>query len=285
MRRLRALVPVLLLILLLGLCIAAGFVSQHRILRWGFSTLHNRYSFLIDHQEFLIRTSPPPKKEDAEAWVLLKRLRNDDVQWSATSYHGWNSEADGGMVGPYLTPVFKQDSIGSKLSKLSKTSDEPFLRALDSPQKFVAAHVLLAKRHSGWFVQWMSDSQPGMSLHRAQFNGVHFDPPKAPKVPLGSIGTVPIADRDIRVIPAQLPAIRAMWHDALDQTIISISIWWIVGGTMVLIVLQCKSALRRAERHRLRQCVHCGYDLRASTGVCPECGSPIPKNASTPSAV
>jgi len=280
MRRLRALIPAVLSFLLLGVCIIAGFVSQHRTLRWGFSTLHNRYSFLIDHQEFLIRASPPPKKEDAEAWVLLKRLRNDDVRWSATWSHGTN-----GTVGPYLTPVFKQDSIGWKLSKLSSTSDEPFLRALDSPHKFVAAHVLLAKRHSGWFVQWMSDSQPGMSLHRARFNGVDFDPPKAPKVPLGSVGTVPIPDRDVTVIPAQLPAIRDLWHDALDQTIISISIWWIVGGTMVLIALQCKSALRRAKRLRSRQCVHCGYDLRASTGLCPECGTPIPKNASAPSTV
>ena len=37
---------------------------------------------------------------------------------------------------------------------------------------------------------------------------------------------------------------------------------------------------RRAERRRAaNQCVACGYDLRASTGTCPECGAPAPADA------
>lgn len=48
---------------------------------------------------------------------------------------------------------------------------------------------------------------------------------------------------------------------------------------VVYLVLPRKSAL---ERHRLRsgQCRKCGYDLRASTGRCPECGTPIPQKVS-----
>src|SRR6185312_39913 len=110
MRRLRAFIPALLSILLLGLCVGVGLVSERHALRWGFSTLHNRYTFAIDHQRFLIRASPPPKKEDAEAWELLKRLRNDDVQWLAAWSHFIKSQGNGPMLGPYLTPVFKTGS-------------------------------------------------------------------------------------------------------------------------------------------------------------------------------
>jgi len=35
-------------------------------------------------------------------------------------------------------------------------------------------------------------------------------------------------------------------------------------------------AIRRAERARLGQCLHCGYDLRGSGARCPECGHELP---------
>jgi hypothetical protein len=45
---------------------------------------------------------------------------------------------------------------------------------------------------------------------------------------------------------------------------------------LVLLVLPCLYGTRMLRRHaRVRRglCVHCGYDLRASGAICPECGS------------
>lgn len=287
MRRLRSFIVALLSILLLGLCIVAAIISRHHALRWGFSTLHNRYTFLIDHERLLFRASPPPRKEDAEAWELLKRLRNEDIQWTATWFHFAKSAAGGTMLGPGLVPRYKEGSVAWKVSKLSTSSDELFLRALDSKQKFVAAHVLLADRHTRGLMLWIPGTPPNSPLSM-DFQGVQFHLRTAlrpPQLALGATGTVPILDSDITVVPGQLSTIRNYWHDALDQTILSISMWWMAGGATLLIALQCAGALRRVKRLRSGQCVHCGYDLRASTGVCPECGSPIPKNASAPPTV
>jgi len=244
-------------------------------LQWGFSTLHGRYTFLIDDARLRLCVPPPAKKEDAEAWELLKHLRNEDVVWMSE----WTSSWPGKV--PALSPTFKKDSVGWKLSRLSAASDQPLLRGLDSPKKFVAAHALLADRESQHFY-----GSPYPVNDSIEYRGLHFHLRNARSQFASEwAGKTSIPDGALTLDPGQLQSIRNMWHGMLDRTAVSFNLLWITGPACIVLVLQGASMLRRLKRLRLGQCVRCGYDLRASTGVCPECGAPIPKNASTPSTV
>ena len=49
---------------------------------------------------------------------------------------------------------------------------------------------------------------------------------------------------------------------------------WALAAVLTLQpVLQMRSALRRRRLQKPGVCCHCGYDLRGSTGRCPECGT------------
>lgn len=54
---------------------------------------------------------------------------------------------------------------------------------------------------------------------------------------------------------------------------------WLAFIVGVLAVAAWQDHKRRLEQHRRRyghECAKCGYDLRASPGRCPECGTPTP---------
>lgn len=63
-----------------------------------------------------------------------------------------------------------------------------------------------------------------------------------------------------------------------------IPLWLLAGNAAVLPLIATRRLLSTViTRRRLaaRVCPACRYDLRASTGRCPECGTPIPAEAST----
>ena len=66
---------------------------------------------------------------------------------------------------------------------------------------------------------------------------------------------------------------------AEKQRIVVLPMWF---AALVLAVLPAVSLRRGYVRRRRRakgHCISCGYDLRASTDRCPECGTPIPAEA------
>lgn len=73
----------------------------------------------------------------------------------------------------------------------------------------------------------------------------------------------------LRRLPAGFDGVYFPWH-----------VWWpgmgadaAVYGGLWWTALFGLAAARRAWRRARERCAWCGYDLRGSTGVCPECGS------------
>ena len=62
-------------------------------------------------------------------------------------------------------------------------------------------------------------------------------------------------------------------HDSMTLA----PLWPVIALALVLPCFRVARMFRR--RRSAGQCSVCGYDLRASTGRCPECGTPIPSKA------
>ena len=66
----------------------------------------------------------------------------------------------------------------------------------------------------------------------------------------------------------------------VEGTTVSSTSWWVPHWFLAAVLamplalwLVIARPLRARRRRALRQCVQCGYDLRASAGRCPECGA------------
>lgn len=263
------------------LALFSYFMSRHQERSWGFSTLHSRYTFIAHRSQLIVRSPPAAKwtRAEEQAWNEVKRLRNEDIDWTI-------QDTDSINIAPYAwlaSPHFRVGTPGYRLSRMSGISVLPFLRALDGPRKFLAADILLTQRYSS----------------RGTSTGISFPLDGAPHsesyttfllklkrpVPASGAAPVPIRFEDLAIDARGLPRIRDQWHMALDVTLLTINIGWIVGISLILPLLYVVKIVQRRRRFLSGHCLKCNYDLRASTGVCPECGAPIPKNASAASTV
>jgi len=58
-----------------------------------------------------------------------------------------------------------------------------------------------------------------------------------------------------------------------QQPSIVFPMWLVVMGSLIAPTISAMRLRRRRRRAKLGLCMHCGYDLRASSERCPECGT------------
>jgi hypothetical protein len=72
----------------------------------------------------------------------------------------------------------------------------------------------------------------------------------------------------------RVPASYTNWVMSLWG--VAMPCWFILVMMAILPVMWARRLRQIKARRRLNLCLSCGYDLRASTNRCPECGTPIP---------
>jgi len=91
----------------------------------------------------------------------------------------------------------------------------------------------------------------------------------------------------LRLSKTRASSVKVGWHVG-NRPFIAIAAphWFVAAALALLTVPWIKSKLAHRQRMRRagqRQCISCGYDLTGNTsGVCPECGTPLPDESETP---
>jgi hypothetical protein len=245
--------------------------SHHVHGQANFTTAAGRYA-LHSQKGRLALSGPPPANADANVSQWVADVNNDVLIWMEHRVR---------HPRPILfVNVFPEEGTGArKLHKTRPAAATPLLlRALDDPERFAAAHILLdAIEKQGEYSEWeiLPPHRPDGSFHVA-YKGLKVEMRPQSVVEHDSHGSSRIhreKDETARVDPASQRAVRDHWHDVFDVRIASVSYGWLVLALLIHPTARSVRTWRRIVRSKRSQCIDCGYDLRFSEGRCPECGN------------
>jgi len=243
-------------------------------------------SFIFSKDRYRIRLEgnsaallgPPqewPLTDAAQSEYWAQRLTNNEIIWQL-SYRRTINDTIAVVSGSRNVVCYDKEPYKAfKLNKMALT--KPFLRNLEDPDRFGAAHLLLLYNHWPPYRN-TTEQRSGHVLvcEGGLFIGLYPIPPMVQ--PRGTRGT-PIAvevtcrgPEQLWVDPSQLERIRQYWHELLDVRVFSVPYPVLLGVCLIAPSLRCASLLRKHHRLRAGRCTNCGYDLRESRERCPECG-------------
>jgi hypothetical protein len=188
----------------------------------------------------------------------LQGYTNNSVHWD-TPY---------GVLHPWV-----QSELVSHGTSLSPDELPQLLPDLDDPDRFVLAHILLSgSARAGSYA--LADARPQETTHNEYCGLRVIGPLNAP-----------------RYDPSQIPGLREMWLRSLYEPRVEV-MWLSLHWLLILLVTPSVAfaigrAIRRARLARMvGRCRHCLYDLTGNqSGLCPECGNPIPNPSNSPATM
>jgi hypothetical protein len=232
----------------------------------------------------LTLSGPPvaPESEIVEAWRRVSLLRNSDLRW-------YLLRAPTPPVTFTPQPVF----TAGLWSSHTPAEERALLRALDDPNAFVAAYVVLTIGRGVSTIGRFEYARDGAMLYdwaglrlrcsadtwavlnwrilMQQFQQIE----KSGAVINAGVWVVtgdPLRDSTWDADPAQRHSLRALWARRLCTARFRVPYWALLLPVVVAPARRGLSRWRIVRRMKACRCPTCAYDLRTTPGRCPECG-------------
>jgi hypothetical protein len=250
---------------------AAWLRSYYSHGRVGWSAPNGRYTLHSDQGHITLTGPPVPisASAEAEAQAIVSRINNHYLAWNVERRSRYSADAS-----YHLNQLLQEKLFKVRGGKLRRS----LLRALDDPDRVVAAHLALMQTERIPF--WGSHELQDDGSFRYEVDGLRLTLLPGPWDYAPYLGESQPYRRTCndpqfwRIDSAQLPAIRNRWHDRLDRRIASFSMAWLLAAALVPPLLWLAYSLRRGNRLGQHACTTCGYDVRAT----PEDQSRYPLN-------
>jgi hypothetical protein len=245
----------------------------------------------------LVLRGPPSPARSADAGRALEesvsQLRNEQIAWEplVSSEMGYGYRIESAERSARARPSSQAEAVWKQCA--SARVERPLLRALDDPDRFVAAHVLLVERlrrrgdrSDPWSDQVRGEWMPELDVGHGRPRGRSWvGKYKGLRVTLQMPQDIDLRERGLdrhecepSFDAAEFPLLRDEWHRRLSVALGEVSHRSVAGAAGLLPGLWLAAAVVRRWRLRSRRrrglCRSCGYDLRASPDQCPECGTP-----------
>ena len=243
---------------------------------------------LRSHRGSLVQGAPPsasPNK-NREADELAKKLADARISFVPV-VRGRDNQVEGFCLPPLGVSVAATQLAASGQPAV----DHALLRALEDPERFAAAHTLLASRARTarcnvqlrgrriFVVYDGLEAELRPELRDSDYHTVVDE--KGVAHSLLVFCKTYAGDEHVYVNPAQIPRLVRQWHDRLDVTVMSVPHAVPLAIFLILPSRWCWRWWRRRTALRRGLCPHCRYDLRASKDICPECGQPIERQSTS----
>jgi hypothetical protein len=273
-------------------CAGIGTVwvrSYQKPVTFRVCALSGVHTLVVNRGQAKLAIPPPATSEQGRtaAFAAAERLNDKDINWILYPSDAIPSPRGRSIPKMAIQAAVKRDTPAALLADVQNADALPAtLRALEDPQRFLAAHVVMTERQ--FAERRFPVSVSGSRSSGAQYNGVspssirwsgnRYNALVLSLTPAQQHPKQIMQGVDVGVAAGQQQLAVDFWHARYDRQLQPRSIWPVALAAFLFPLAWVVFAWRRHRKRRYRPefCRACLYDLTGNTsGTCPECGTAV----------